>query len=90
MFKSSALFVICVFVTASLSFPDGGPPDTCVKERFNQPNHGKARTQPLDSLPYEIRATSDNYQPGQQIQGKYITLIPNRYWYQLNVCTFLR
>lgn len=56
-------------MTLSIGFPDGGPPDTCVKERFNQPNHGKARTQPIDTLPYEVRATADNYQPGQQVQG---------------------
>lgn len=38
-------------------------------ERFNQPNHGSARTQPLGTLPYEVIATTDQYQPGQQIQG---------------------
>lgn len=38
--------------------------------RFNQPNHGQARTQPLGTLPYEVIATTDQYQPGQQIQSK--------------------
>lgn len=38
-------------------------------ERFNQPNHGSARTQPLGTLPFEVIATTDQYQPGQQIQG---------------------
>lgn len=38
-------------------------------ERFNQPNHGQSRTQPLGTLPYEVIATTDQYQPGQQIQG---------------------
>lgn len=69
MLNSSGLLCLCALVTISLAFPDGGPPDTCVKERFNQPNHGKARSQPLDNLPFEVRATSDSYQPGQQIQG---------------------
>lgn len=67
----NGIFLILVYVlTAVNSFPDGGPPDTCVKpERFNQPNHGAARTQPLNTLPYEVVATTDRYQPGQQIQG---------------------
>lgn len=38
-------------------------------ERFNQPNHGSARSQPLGTLPFEVIATTDQYQPGQQIQG---------------------
>lgn len=69
MFNSCVLLCLCALVTIALAFPDGGPPDTCVKERFNQPNHGAARSQSLDSLPFEVRATSDSYQPGQQIQG---------------------
>lgn len=39
-------------------------------ERFNQPNHGQSRSQPIGTLPYEVIATSDQYKPGQQIQGK--------------------
>lgn len=50
-------------------FPDGAPSDTCVKARANQPNHGASRTQPIHTLPYEVRATTDNYNAGQQIQG---------------------
>lgn len=61
---------ICVLFMSIDCFPDGGPADTCVKpERFNQPNHGQARTQPLETLPFEVIATTDQYQPGQQIQG---------------------
>lgn len=45
-------------------------------ERFNQPNHGQARTQPLGTLPFEVIATTDQYQPGQQIQGKKIKYCP--------------
>lgn len=53
-------------------FPDGAPADTCVKARFNQPNHGQARSQPLNTLPYQVVASSDQYAPGQQIQGELI------------------
>lgn len=65
------VLLICALVVIIDCFPDGGPADTCVKpERFNQPNHGKARTQSLGSLPYEVIATTDQYQPGQQIPGR--------------------
>lgn len=50
-------------------FPDGAPADTCVKKRANQPNHGQARSQKLETLPFQVVATSDSYQPGQQIHG---------------------
>lgn len=66
-------FLVFLLIALSNGFPDGAPADTCVKERFNQPNHGAARSQPLGTLPYEIRATTDTYQPGQQIQGYYNT-----------------
>lgn len=49
----------------------GAPPDTCVKERFNQPYHGKARSQSLESIPYQVVASSGHYSPDQTIQGKY-------------------
>lgn len=50
-------------------------------DRFNQPNHGQSRTQPIGTLPYEVIATTDQYQPGQQIQGKIFLIFlnfPNR------------
>ncbi|KAG4067219.1 hypothetical protein HA402_000210 [Bradysia odoriphaga] len=49
-------------------FPDGAPSDTCVKGRANQPNHGASRTQLLHTLPYDVHATTDTFNPGQQIQ----------------------
>ncbi|XP_055324065.1 putative defense protein 3 [Sitodiplosis mosellana] len=65
---NQAILLCAVFVVVNC-FPDGGPADTCVKPgRFNQPNHGQARTQPIGTLPYEVVATTDQYQPGQQIQ----------------------
>lgn len=72
MFRQiNQILFICAFIVIIDCFPDGGPADTCVKpERFNQPNHGAARTQSLGTLPYEVIATTDTYQPGQQIQGK--------------------
>lgn len=72
MFRQiNQILLICALVVIIDCFPDGGPADTCVKpERFNQPNHGKARTQPLGTLPFEVIATTDQYQPGQQIQGR--------------------
>lgn len=62
------LFVIqgLMFVAG---FPDGAPSDTCVKARANQPNHGASRTQAIHTLPYDVRASTDTYNPGQQIQG---------------------
>ncbi|CAD7084942.1 unnamed protein product [Hermetia illucens] len=50
-----------------LAFPDGAPADTCVKKRANQPNHGAARSQPPETFPYQVVASSDSYRPGQQI-----------------------
>ncbi|XP_033326576.1 putative defense protein 3 [Megalopta genalis] len=50
------------------SFPDGAPVDTCVKpSRPNEPNHGQARSQPLDSNPYEFTASASQYSPNSQI-----------------------
>lgn len=61
--------ILCTIFVLTNAFPDGAPADTCVKQRANQPNHGASRTQSLHSLPYEMRATSDRYNPGQEIQG---------------------
>lgn len=70
MYRQISVFFVLLSVIAVIeSFPDGGPADTCVRERFNQPNHGQSRTQPLNTLPFEVVATTDQYQPGQQIQG---------------------
>ncbi|KAI4460217.1 cytochrome b561/ferric reductase transmembrane [Holotrichia oblita] len=48
-------------------FPDGAPVDACVKPRPNQPYHGQARSQPANTNPYYVIASSDRYGPGQQI-----------------------
>lgn len=58
-----------VYIQSVTGFPDGAPADTCVKKRANQPNHGQARSQKLETLPFQVVATSDSYQPGQQIHG---------------------
>jgi hypothetical protein len=61
---------LVVFSSISvLGFPDGGPVDACVKPRPNQPYHGQARSQPLNTSPYKILASSSQYEPGSQITG---------------------
>jgi hypothetical protein len=69
MFKKLVLN-LCVVVTIVKAFPDGAPADVCVKMRANEPNHGKARSQAIESLPFQVVATTDKYQPGSQIQGE--------------------
>lgn len=65
------LFVLAVFSSISVfGFPDGAPVDACVKPRPNQPYHGQARSQPLNTSPYKILASSSQYEPGSQITGK--------------------
>ncbi|EDX14820.1 GD21425 [Drosophila simulans] len=58
---------LLLLIGAAVAFPDGAPADTCVKQRANQPNHGKARSQPAHSNPYEVVADAQSYHPGQQI-----------------------
>lgn len=66
------ILVITLVLCASVScFPNGAPADTCVRSRSNEPNHGAARTQSLETLPYQVVASSDQYQPGQTIHGAY-------------------
>ncbi|PSN54265.1 putative defense protein 3 [Blattella germanica] len=48
-------------------FPDGAPVDACVKPRPNQPYHGQAQSQPLDTSPYLVTASSYEYAPGSKI-----------------------
>ncbi|XP_055586809.1 putative defense protein 3 [Uranotaenia lowii] len=60
--------VVAVLVTVGSGFPDGAPPDTCVKTRFNQPNHGAARSQDPQTSPFRFTASGNQYGPGTQIQ----------------------
>jgi hypothetical protein len=60
---------LCVLVSIVFAFPDGAPADVCVKARANEPNHGKARSQAIESLPFQVVASSEHYQGGSQIQG---------------------
>jgi len=53
-------------------FPDGAPVDACVKPRPNQPYHGQARSQPPETLPYAVTASSNEYGPGSKITGNRI------------------
>lgn len=67
MFRVITLITITI-LSLTESFPDGAPADTCVKSRFNQPHHGQAKSQSLESLPYQVVASSDQYSSGQQIE----------------------
>lgn len=60
--------IAAVLVNLVENFPDGAPADSCVKARFNQPNHGQTRTQPLETSPYQVVASTDQYQGGDRIQ----------------------
>ena len=71
MFRVTVLIVFGLSVASTVyGFPDGAPADTCVKSRFNEPNHGSARTQALHSLPYQVVASSQEYGPGAVIHCK--------------------
>lgn len=49
------------------AFPDGAPADTCVKG--NKPKHGQTVSKDLQSSPYQVVASADQFGPGSQIQG---------------------
>ncbi|XP_053681862.1 putative defense protein 3 [Sabethes cyaneus] len=57
-----------VLLGAVSAFPDGAPADTCVKSRFNEPNHGAARKQDPSTSPFRVTASGNTYGPGTQIQ----------------------
>ncbi|EZA53400.1 hypothetical protein DMN91_005450 [Ooceraea biroi] len=61
------LFALVFSAISVLGFPDGAPVDACVKPRPNQPYHGEARSQPPNTSPYKILATSSQYEPNSQI-----------------------
>lgn len=65
------LFALILFSSISvLGFPDGAPVDACVKPRANQPYHGEARSQSLNTNPYKILASTSQYGPGSQVTGE--------------------
>lgn len=67
----TVLFTLVLFSPISVfGFPDGAPVDTCVKPRPNQPYHGEARSQSLNTSPYKILASSSQYEPGSQVTGE--------------------
>lgn len=76
-----------VFCCSVRGFPDGGPVDACVKPRPNQPYHGQARSQPLNTSPYKILASSSQYGPNSQITGRWDTRCLNPF-VDFNVCVF--
>lgn len=68
MFRVIIFLTITTIISITDGFPDGAPADTCVKSRFNQPHHGQAKSQPLETLPYQVIASSDQYSSGQRIE----------------------
>jgi hypothetical protein len=64
------LVLFFTLVVAVNCFSSGAPPDVCVKDRFNQPNHGETRTQSLETIPYQIVASSARFKPGDEISRK--------------------
>lgn len=65
--RAFLLLLLVLLLHGTVAFPDGAPADTCVKQRANQPNHGKARPQPAHTNPFEVVASAQSYHPGQQI-----------------------
>lgn len=67
MFAKSVIVLILAMSALVTSFPDGAPADTCVKG--NRPKHGKTQPKALQSLPYQLVASSDQFGPGAEVQG---------------------
>lgn len=63
------LLAFVLLSCGAYAFPDGAPVDACVKPRPNEPYHGQARTQPLETNPYLLLASTSHYQPGSQVTG---------------------
>lgn len=72
MNESIKYLIVMTLVLRSSAFPDGAPIDVCVKPRPNQPNHGQARPQPIQTSPYQILQSGADYGPGTQITGRFI------------------
>lgn len=75
MFAKSVLVVILATSAFVTSFPDGAPADTCVKN--NRPKHGKTQPKGLQSIPYQLVASSDQFGPGAEVQGTSNLLLLN-------------
>lgn len=68
MFAKSVIVLILATFAFVTSFPDGAPADTCVKG--NRPNHGKTQPKALQTLPYQLVASADQFGPGSEIQSE--------------------
>lgn len=69
--KLAVLLLVFLGLFEVNGFSSGAPPDACVKDRFNQPHHGEHRSQSLETLPYQVTASSAFYQPGESVTGAY-------------------
>lgn len=73
MFAKSALLVVLATAALVTCFPDGAPADTCVREppnSTNTPKHGKTLPMALNSIPYRLVASGDQFGPGAEIQSE--------------------
>lgn len=77
MFAKSVLVVVIATSAFVVSFPNGAPADTCV--RNNLPKHFKTQSLPLESIPYQFVASADQYGPGSEIQSRTWTLPKHSY-----------
>lgn len=68
MFAKIVIMLILATSPFVTSFPDGAPADTCVNN--NRPKHQKTQPQPMQSLPYQLVADSDQFGPGAEIQSE--------------------
>ncbi|XP_041970971.1 putative defense protein 3 [Aricia agestis] len=70
------LLVVALLCFCASCFPDGAPIDACVKDRANQPNHGRHRSKPLSTSPYRVTASAVNYAPEDRITVSISGAIP--------------
>lgn len=67
MFAKSVLLVLLATSALVNSFPDGAPADACT--RNNRPKHGKTQPKALQTSPYQLVASADEFGPGAEVQG---------------------
>lgn len=63
--------VLFLFLFTAHAFPGGAPAGVCHKDpakAVREPHHGKAKAQPIESVPYTILAETDRYAAGQTVR----------------------
>lgn len=79
-FKFVCSLVALLSVQICWAFPNGGPIDACIASRPNQPNHSGVQSQPEQTNPYILEASSDYYKPGEIIAVNIIG--PKSYYFK--------